>query len=91
MKASVFTLGCKVNDCESGSLIEGLERAGWEVAEGLVPADVYILNTCAVTAEAEKKSRQAIARIRKVNPGRRYSFAAAPRKRPPPFSRKRKT
>ena len=68
MKASVFTLGCKVNDCESGSLIEGLEEAGWEVAEGLVPADVYILNTCAVTAEAEKKSRQAIARIRKVNP-----------------------
>ena len=68
MKASVFTLGCKVNDCESGSLIEGLERAGWEVAEGLVPADVYILNTCAVTAEAEKKSRQAVARIRKVNP-----------------------
>ena len=68
MKASVFTLGCKVNDCESGSLIEGLERAGWEVAEGLVPADVYILNTCAVTAEAEKKSRQAIARIRRVSP-----------------------
>lgn len=68
MKASVFTLGCKVNDCESGSLAEGLTRLGYEVTEGLVPADLYILNTCAVTGEAEKKSRQAIARIRKVNP-----------------------
>lgn len=68
MKASVFTLGCKVNDCESGSLSEGLSRLGYEVTEGLVPADLYILNTCAVTGEAEKKSRQAIARIRKVNP-----------------------
>lgn len=68
MKASVFTLGCKVNDCESGSLAEGLSRLGYEVTEGLVPADLYILNTCAVTGEAEKKSRQAIARIRKVNP-----------------------
>ncbi len=68
MKASVFTLGCKVNDCESGSLIEGLSRLGYEVSDELVPADVFILNTCAVTGEAEKKSRQAIARIRRVSP-----------------------
>ena len=68
MKACVFTLGCKVNDCESGSLMEGLARLGYEVCDGLAPADVYILNTCAVTGEAEKKSRQAIARIRRISP-----------------------
>ena len=68
MKACVFTLGCKVNDCESGSLMEGLARLGYEVCDGLAPADIYILNTCAVTGEAEKKSRQAIARIRRISP-----------------------
>ena len=68
MKAVVFTLGCKVNGVESGSLIAGLRERGWEVSDELVFADLYILNTCAVTGEAEKKSRQAIARVRAVNP-----------------------
>lgn len=68
MKAVVFTLGCKVNGCESGSLARGLSERGWQVSDELVPADLYILNTCAVTGEAEKKSRQAIARIRAVSP-----------------------
>lgn len=68
MKAVVFTLGCKVNGVESGSLIAGLRQRGWEVSDELVFADLYILNTCAVTGEAEKKSRQAIARVRAVNP-----------------------
>lgn len=55
MKAVVFTLGCKVNDCESESLIAGLKNIGYEVSDKLEKADVYIVNTCAVTAEAEKK------------------------------------
>lgn len=68
MKAVVFTLGCKVNACESASLMNGLKELGYEVTDELSPADLYIVNTCAVTAEAEKKSRQAIARARKFNP-----------------------
>ncbi len=68
MKISVFTLGCKVNESESASIRQGLSDAGFTVEEGLVFADVFILNTCAVTAEAEKKSRQAVARIKKINP-----------------------
>lgn len=68
MKAVVFTLGCKVNSCESASLKSGLEKLGYETSEELSFADLYIINTCAVTAEAEKKSRQAIARARKYNP-----------------------
>ncbi len=67
MKAVVFTLGCKVNACESSSLMRGLSEAGYEVSDKLEFADLYILNTCAVTKEAEKKSRQAIARIRVYN------------------------
>ncbi len=89
MKACVFTLGCKVNGCESNSLMEGLARMGYEVAEGLSPADIYILNTCAVTAEAEKKSRQAVARIRKVSPQAKiYVCGCASERAPAAFMQK---
>ena len=68
MKAVVFTLGCKVNSCESSALMSGLKEIGFTVSDKLGFADLYILNTCAVTAEAEKKSRQAVARVKKYNP-----------------------
>ncbi len=67
MKAVVFTLGCKVNRYESDYIAQELAQKGYEVSDELSFADVYVLNTCAVTAEAEKKSRQAIARCRKFN------------------------
>ncbi len=68
MKAVVFTLGCKVNDVESGSMIHGLQALGYTVSRALGYADVYVVNTCAVTAEAERKSRQAIGKALKYNP-----------------------
>ena len=68
MKACVFTLGCKQNEVESASVMRGLRALGYEVTDTLSAADLYLLNTCAVTAEAEKKSRQAVARMRKYNP-----------------------
>ncbi len=67
MQAVVFTLGCKVNQYESDVLAQQLRELGYEVSEDLIYADVYILNTCAVTAEAERKSRQAVARCRALN------------------------
>ncbi len=67
-RVAVFTLGCKVNLYDSDSMLEVFRRAGFEVFEGLAEADIYVINTCAVTAEAEKKSRQAVARIKKINP-----------------------
>ena len=68
MKVSVFTLGCKTNLYESGQIISALQMAGHEASHGLKASDVFVLNTCAVTGEAEKKSRQLIARARKLNP-----------------------
>lgn len=68
MKAVVFTLGCKVNEVESASIMSALEAAGWQTDDKLSFADAYVLNTCAVTREAEKKSRQLVARVRKFNP-----------------------
>lgn len=71
MKAVVYTLGCKVNDVESGSIIRGLEELGYEVSRELECADLYIINTCAVTAEAERKSRQTVGKAIKCNPNAR--------------------
>lgn len=68
MKVCVFTLGCKVNKYESGVLMKTLSENGAEVTDKLEAADYYIVNTCAVTAEAERKSRQCISRIKKLNP-----------------------
>lgn len=68
MIVSVFTLGCKTNLYESGQIINALRNAGHEAFHGLKRADVFILNTCAITQEAENKSRQLVARARKLNP-----------------------
>lgn len=68
MKASVVTLGCKVNEYESQSIMNQLKSAGYEISEGLVEADVYVVNTCAVTNIGERKSRQVLSKIEKLNP-----------------------
>lgn len=67
MKICVMTLGCKVNKYESDALINNLALKGYETTDSLEEADVYVINTCAVTNEAEKKSRQMIARCKKFN------------------------
>lgn len=65
---SIITLGCKQNKYESDCMTQIIESAGYFVTDKLQKADIYIINTCAVTAEAEKKSRQYIAKCNKLNP-----------------------
>ncbi len=67
MKICLINLGCKVNQYEIDSMLCSL-RNDYEVITELAPADVYIVNTCAVTSEAEKKSRQYMAKITAQNP-----------------------
>ena len=89
MKAVVFTLGCKVNSCESASLMTGLNELGYETSAELGFADLYVINTCAVTAEAEKKSRQTIARVKKFNPNAKIIVTGcASQKSPQDFLKK---
>lgn len=68
MKIAMLTLGCKVNQYEAECVANNLRKAGHEVVETLEPADVYVLSTCAVTNEAERKSRQMLSKLRKLNP-----------------------
>ncbi len=64
-KAAFFTLGCKVNFCESESLQEIFVQAGYKIVNFDEVADVYIINTCTVTGHSDHKSRKAIRRARR--------------------------
>lgn len=66
--AALITLGCKVNQCEGQAITEAFEKAGYEILPFSDPADVYIINTCSVTAMAESKSRKLIHRAHALNP-----------------------
>ncbi len=68
MKAAFHTLGCKVNQYESEAMAKKFRDEGYEIVDEREFADVYIINTCTVTAVADKKSRQYIRRMKKVNP-----------------------
>ena len=68
-KAKIYTLGCKVNQYESEAIAEELEKNGFEIVRGSeCGADVCIINTCTVTAESDRKSRQMIRRLISSNP-----------------------
>jgi threonylcarbamoyladenosine tRNA methylthiotransferase MtaB len=66
--ASFTTLGCKVNQFETEAMTELLEQEGIKVVQENTNADIYIINTCAVTKESERKSRQFINKAKRLNP-----------------------
>jgi threonylcarbamoyladenosine tRNA methylthiotransferase MtaB len=67
-RAYVTFLGCKVNQYESEYMIEQLEQHGFVMSPNFSEADLCVLNTCAVTSEAARKSRQLIRKLRRSNP-----------------------
>ena len=71
MKIAFTTLGCKLNYAETSTYERAFKAAGWEVVEWNEEADAYLINTCAVTETAEKKSRNFIRRAHKTAPDAR--------------------
>lgn len=67
-KAAFFTLGCKVNFCESEALQVLFEKDGYRIVDFEEQADLYIINTCTVTGQSDHKSRKAIRRARRRSP-----------------------
>src|SRR5713101_4469961 len=65
----LLTLGCKVNQYETQYVKELLEANGYREAATDEPADLCVVNTCTVTAEADAKGRQLIRRLHQSNPG----------------------
>lgn len=66
---AVLTQGCKVNQYESEAIAEAFERAGFSVLPGDAVCDVYVINTCTVTGESDRKAGQLIRRVHKQAPG----------------------
>ena len=65
-KASFYTLGCRVNQYETRALEEAFSKNGFDICTFDEKCDVYVINTCTVTAESDRKSRQMIRRARKI-------------------------
>lgn len=70
-KIAVATLGCKVNQFESASFITGFREQGCEIVSSAEAADIFVINTCTVTARAGRQSRQLIRKIMRSNPDAR--------------------
>lgn len=68
-RAAYYTLGCKLNFSETSSIANQLSAAGVEAVQRGETADICVINTCSVTAVADKKCRQAIHKIIRQNPG----------------------
>ena len=68
MKVALTTLGCKLNYAETSTYERGFVAHGLEVVPWNAVADIYVINTCAVTETAEKKSRNLMRRAHKLNP-----------------------
>ncbi len=68
MKVSSLTLGCKANAFDTEAVLTLFEKRGYEIVPEHSYADIYIINTCSVTNTADRKSRQAVERVLKLNP-----------------------
>ena len=68
-KVALFTVGCKLNQYETEWMGESLEKAGFKRVGFSEQADLYIVNTCTVTAQSDYSSRQAIYRASRRSPG----------------------
>ena len=67
MNVCFYTLGCKVNQYETQSMREEFERNGFTALSDNI-ADIVVINSCTVTAESDRKTRQLLHRIRRQNP-----------------------
>lgn len=70
-RVAVTTLGCKTNQFESAAMTQQLENSGYRIVPFGEPADIYIINSCTVTARTDSETRRLIRRARRTNPSAR--------------------
>lgn len=68
MKVKLYTLGCKVNQYETEQMTENFINNGWQIAADDAEADVFVVNSCTVTAESDRKTRQLVRRLKRNRP-----------------------
>ena len=73
-KVAFYTLGCKLNFSETSTIARGFEKEGFDRVDFKEVADMYVINTCSVTENADKKFKTIVRQAQKVNP---EAFVAA--------------
>lgn len=68
MKAAFYTLGCKVNQYETELMAQSLKEAGYKIVPHAEEADIYIINSCTVTAVSNQKTRQSVRAFKRKHP-----------------------
>ena len=68
MNIAFYTLGCKVNQYETEAMREAFSAAGHTPVPDSAPFDAIVINSCTVTAESDRKTRQTVRRFRKEHP-----------------------
>src|SRR2546428_247462 len=68
LRASLHTIGCRLNQAETAVLADQLRSQGYELVEFGQPSDLFVLNTCSVTASAEADCRNLVRRMRRASP-----------------------
>ena len=66
-RVAITTLGCKTNQFESAAMIEQFKTAGYEIVPFTESADIYVVNSCTVTAKTDAETRRLIRRARRLN------------------------
>ncbi len=67
-KLAFYTLGCKLNFAESSTIARSLEPMGFERVEFQQSPDLFVINTCSVTDQADKKCKKVVKEAKKINP-----------------------
>lgn len=65
---AIHTHGCKLNQADSNALAQRFIEAGYQLVDSIAEANIFVLNTCTVTATADAKARQALRTARRINP-----------------------
>lgn len=68
MKVKLYTLGCKVNQYETQEITEDLIKNGYGITLLDSEADIFVVNSCTVTSESDRKTRQLVRRLKKNSP-----------------------
>jgi len=68
MKIAFHTLGCKLNYSETSFILKDFQNEGMKITNFFEEADIYVINTCSVTENADKECNQIVKKVKKINP-----------------------
>ena len=69
-KVAFYTLGCKLNFSETSTISRNFQRNNYKIVSASKKADIYVINTCSVTKNADNKFKTGLRKMNRINPNR---------------------